>query len=73
MELLPANLLAAEPTKPGFYYSVGKGTDGLPDFYQTSFHSEDYIFNEWSRFYRIVRVIKRGIANYQDLVVCYRE
>ena len=72
MELLPANFRSDEPLKAGFYYSMGTGTDGLPDFYQTSFHSEEYIFDKWGKFFRIVRVIKKGIGNHQDLVICRR-
>ncbi len=28
--------------------------DGLPDFYQTAFHTSDYISREWSRFFVVV-------------------
>ena len=54
----------------GFYYSVGSGTDGLPDFYQTSFHTEEYIQTRWSEYFEIVRIVKRGIMNHQDMVIC---
>ena len=54
----------------GFHYSVGDGTPGLPDFYQTSFHTEEYVRTTWSRFFEIKRIIKKGIARHQDLVVC---
>jgi SAM-dependent methyltransferase len=54
----------------GFYYAVAAGTDGLPDFYQTSFHSEQYIRHHWSDYFEIVRIINKGIQNHQDLVIC---
>ncbi len=56
--------------KAGFFYSVGSGTAGLPDFYQTSFHTEEYIHRCWSKFFEIEKIIKKGIANHQDLIVC---
>jgi SAM-dependent methyltransferase len=43
MELLPANLLAAEPTKPGFIIRWEKEPMACRNFYQTSFHSGLYI------------------------------
>ncbi len=54
----------------GFYYSVGNKTEGLPEFYQTSFHTEDYIHRHWSKVFEIEKVIKKGIANRQDLILC---
>jgi hypothetical protein len=54
----------------GFYYSVGDGTNGLPDFYQTSFQTNAYVEREWSRHFNIKEIRPRGIANHQDLVIC---
>lgn len=54
----------------GFFYAVGEGTEGLPDFYQTSFHTHDYIKKSWSQYFEIVDIIPRGIANHQDLILC---
>jgi len=56
--------------KKGFYYSIGARTEGLPDFYQTSFHTKDYIYSYWSKFFEIKKFIKKGIANNQDLILC---
>jgi SAM-dependent methyltransferase len=56
----------------GFYYSRGEGTEGLPDFYQTSFHTERYIQKEWGKFFEIEKIIPRGIGSYQDLILCKR-
>ena len=53
-----------------FFYAVGEGTCGLPDFYQTTFHSRSYILDKWSDFFNIVDVIDKRINRHQDLVVC---
>ncbi|MBT3046486.1 MAG: class I SAM-dependent methyltransferase [Candidatus Thiodiazotropha sp.] len=54
----------------GFFYSVSSGTDGLPGFYQTTFHTEQYVRRHWGSYFEIVRIVKRGILNHQDLVIC---
>jgi SAM-dependent methyltransferase len=54
----------------GFHYGTGVGTDGLPDFYQTSFHTEQYIRRHWGSYFEIVKFMKKGIHNHQDLVIC---
>ena len=57
---------------PGFYYYVGGGTEGLPDFYQGSYHSHEYIHKRWSDYFAIRKIIPKGIAQRQDLVLCQR-
>ena len=47
--------------------------DGLPDFYQSTYHGREYVFREWGRFFKVVRIIERGMAEYQDLVLLKRE
>ena len=54
----------------GFYYSISTGTEGLPSFYQTTFHTKDYIYKHWGRFFEIKEIIKKGVGNHQDLVIC---
>jgi SAM-dependent methyltransferase len=56
--------------KNGFYYSVSNGTDGLPDFYQTSFQTSAYIEREWSKIFKIEKIVSRGVANHQDMIIC---
>jgi hypothetical protein len=52
-----------------------KGTTGklkidkLPDFYQSAFHTKDYIYQQWSAYFDIVRYEERGINNHQDAVL----
>lgn len=56
----------------GFLYCLGRGVEGLPRFYGTSFHTEDYLRREWGRLFQIERIVPRGLANHQDLVLCRR-
>ena len=73
-ELFPAEHLAKSEidkfADAGFYYHIGEATDGLPAFYRTTIHSERYIRTHWSKFFDIQRIIKRGVNNHQDIVVC---
>lgn len=73
-ELFESASEAAKETfkNAGFCYSVGSGTEGLPSFYQTSFHNEEYIGKHWSKYFEIKTIIKKGVANLQDLVLCQR-
>jgi len=54
----------------GFYYAIGPGTQGLPSFYQTSFQTNAYIQRTWQQYFHIEKIISRGLAAHQDLVVC---
>lgn len=56
----------------GFAYITGDGTKGLPEFYQTSFHTEKYIRSRWSKYFNILNVQTRAINNHQVGVVCQR-
>ncbi|WP_237712368.1 class I SAM-dependent methyltransferase [Pedosphaera parvula] len=58
-----------ELMKRGFYYSVRDSTDGLPDFYQTSFHTHDYIKRVWAEYFEVVCIRKQGIGQNQDAVL----
>jgi ubiquinone/menaquinone biosynthesis C-methylase UbiE len=61
----------------GFLFSEGvKGRfklDGLPDYYQTTFHTKQYIINAWSKYFRIVDYVEKGINGHQDAVVLINE
>jgi SAM-dependent methyltransferase len=56
----------------GFHHGGGKGAEGLPDFYQTSYHTREYIEREWSKFLSVQSFVEKGINKDQDLVVCRR-
>jgi SAM-dependent methyltransferase len=68
------HLLPKQQQKPsdGFYYSVGDRTQGLPEFYQTSFQTSAYIEREWSKYLNIEKILERGLAEHQDMVICRR-
>ncbi len=68
---LDARWLAGFETR-GFGFHAGGGTMGLPDFYQQAFHRQDYIERHWSQWLEPLAVLPRGMAGYQDLVVCRR-
>jgi len=57
----------------GFYYSdfgfnYGKSIN-LPDFYQTSFHSHDYIRREWGKHFEILHIEPLALQQHQDTVL----
>ncbi|ODT35369.1 MAG: hypothetical protein ABS67_02045 [Niabella sp. SCN 42-15] len=47
--------------------------DGLPDFYQNAYHTQEYIQKKWSKYFEIVRYVERGINNHQDAVVLRKQ
>jgi SAM-dependent methyltransferase len=53
----------------GFYYLAGDTTDGLPEFYQTSFHTGEYVQREWSRYFDVLAIRKNGVGKAQDAVL----
>lgn len=57
----------AELDQRGFCYVNIGGTAGLPDYYQVSYHSEEYIRQRWSDFFRIRTIGRFGD---QDAVIC---
>lgn len=56
----------------GFYFLQENNTPGLPDFYQTSFHSRTYISYIWSQYFAVKSIIGQGILDHQDIVVCQK-
>lgn len=51
-----------------FYASADTLTDGLPEYYRNSYHTERYIQERWSQHFDVVKVIPMGIDR-QDLIV----
>jgi SAM-dependent methyltransferase len=47
--------------------------DGLPDFYQTTYHTEQYVRTNWNKFLPVRDYIPRGMNSHQDLVVLQNE
>ena len=54
----------------GFYYWTVGNTEGLPDFYQTAYHTPEYIRQRWSEYFEIVAVHERALDGHQDIVIC---
>ena len=38
-----------------------------------TFHTREYVEREWSRLFRILAYLPRGLGDYQDLVVLQKE
>jgi SAM-dependent methyltransferase len=55
----------------GFHYMKRDfvTTEGLPVFYQTAFHSPDYIRREWSKYFEVVAIEIGGQGGWQDMVL----
>jgi SAM-dependent methyltransferase len=66
----------AQLDERGFVYRVDrKGrfkVDGLPDTYQTTFHTAGYVEREWSRFFEVAAQLEGALGGHQDLVVLRR-
>jgi SAM-dependent methyltransferase len=63
---------AATFSDRGFFYKRASDlptVEGLPDFYQVAFHTEQYIENEWSKFFEIIGYVRHGCTYNQEMVV----
>ena len=60
-----------EFTQKGFFYVSEKvsTTDGLPDFYQTAFHSHDYIRRVWGEYFEVAGIEPLAVDGHSDLIV----
>ncbi len=56
----------------GFHHGGGKGAEGLPDFYQTSYHTREYIEREWAKVIAVESFVEKGVNKDQNLVLCGR-
>lgn len=48
------------------------GDVGLPEFYQTTYHSVPYVISRWGQYFEVLAHVERGALNYQDLMVLQR-
>ena len=46
--------------------------DGLPDYYQTTFHTRAYVARVWSDFFDVMEHLQGGLGQHQDLVILRR-
>lgn len=54
----------------GFHFRRAGDTPGLPDFYQTAYHTPSYIRSHWSRYFEVLDIRERALDGHQDIVVC---
>jgi ubiquinone/menaquinone biosynthesis C-methylase UbiE len=47
--------------------------DGLPDFYQNTYHSKAYVLKEWGKLFTVLDYIEKGINDHQDAVLLRRD
>ena len=63
----------AELYRDGIYFDVKKTGmfkhDGLPDFYQATYHTRKYIDEKWSACFEVIGYKERGMNGHQDAVV----
>lgn len=69
---LAAPDIAAQVAQKGWHFLYDGGTSGLPPWYQSCFHSEEYIRENWGKRFDIVRYMPGGICGSQDLVILQR-
>jgi SAM-dependent methyltransferase len=68
--VLDATQLAALEENGFLYVESGYGSSvSLPDFYETAFHTHDYIRREWIRFFEVVDVQPPAAREHQDTVL----
>lgn len=46
--------------------------DGLPDFYQTTFHTRKYVKQAWGKWFDVIDHLDGGLSGHQDFVVLRR-
>ena len=65
----PAILRVME-SKGFFYRDSGYGQGiALPEFYQNTYHSHDYVRREWVKYFDILDIKALGMGNHQDTVL----
>ena len=51
-----------ENLENGFCYELTGVVDGLPDYYQTSYHSHDYIHSRWVDYFEVRCILEKRIV-----------
>jgi len=46
--------------------------DGLPDFYQSTFHTKEYVERVWAKFFEVTDYLPRRMNGHQDVVLLKR-
>ena len=61
--------VAARVERDGFLFKTSNTMQGIfPQWYQTAYHTRDYIFNRYAEYFTILDYIPRGLNNHQDIV-----
>ncbi len=63
----------AELEAAGFLHFNNGLTEGLPDFYRTTFHTHGYIHDRWSQYLEIISIEEQGILGRQDAILCSKK
>ena len=59
-----------ELQKNGFLFRITDDKKGIfPSWYQTAYHTKEYVLNVFSKYFKVLDYVERGINNFQDLVV----
>ncbi len=57
-------------TKTGFVHRKGEFLQGIfPDWYQTAYHSKEYVMENYSKYFKILNYIPKGMNNFHDVVL----
>lgn len=70
---LPTEYVAKIRTKGFLYISENIWKGIFPAWYQTAFHSEEYVRAEFSQFFKIIEYIPQGISNFHDLIILEKQ
>jgi hypothetical protein len=54
----------------GFFYNESADkTEGLPDFYQTAYHTQNYIRQNWEHYFKVIDIFPMAIEYHQDAIL----
>jgi cyclopropane fatty-acyl-phospholipid synthase-like methyltransferase len=60
----------AKIEKEGFLFITLNDWKGIfPDWYQTAYHTREYILDRYAKYFNILDYIPRGLNNHQDMIV----
>ena len=66
---LPPELLAKLSETGHVFVASADVNSPFPDWYQTSFHTQQYVIEEFSKYFKVLGYIPRGVNNHQDVVL----
>ena len=60
----------ADIRERGFKFVAANTMRGIfPEWYQNAYHKKEYIFDQYSKYFDILKYIPRGMGNLQDVVI----